>query len=114
MARITSTMPKISIQFIHSLKKITLRIAVTIGCSASIMLTTSEGANLVACISIPNGIIVPNKTTVETDATSVPVMCGGLTQNGWYRLNKTPAIAFPQPNTTSGEFSSAAFCGKTT
>ena len=58
------------------------KIDVVIGCMASMIETTSDGANRVASISRPNGKIVPNKTTVATDATRTPLTCGGLTQNG--------------------------------
>ena len=82
MAKITRIIPRISTQFKTRWKKITLKIEVTIGWRASMMLTTSDGAYLVASIKRPNGRIVPNRTTVLTEETRVVEICGGLTQNG--------------------------------
>ena len=82
MASSTRIIPVISTQFMKRWKKITLRIDVTIGCKASMMLTTSEGAKFDACSSKPNGKIVPKRMTVPTDSTSVVEICGGLTHMG--------------------------------
>ena len=67
----TRIIPIISTQFMKRWKKITLNTEVTIGCRASIMLTTSDGAKFVECSSKPNGRIVPNRITVPTDNTRV-------------------------------------------
>ena len=82
IAIITRAIPIISTQFKWRWKKITDRIEVVIGCIASMIDTTSDGANRVASINNPNGKIVPNKTTVATEATRTQLMCGGLIQNG--------------------------------
>ena len=85
-----------------------------IGCKASMILTTSDGARRLAYSNIPNGRIVPKKITVATDETNVGVSGGTPTQNGCKRLKKSPAIIVPQPKTTKGGLVALAFWGKTT
>ena len=58
--------------------------------------------------------MVPNAITVETEATKVVVNLGASTQKGCRQLKKIPAIMVPQPKTTIGGFSLAAFFGRTT
>lgn len=61
------------------------------------ILITSDGAKRELYSNKPNGMIVPNKMTVEIERTTPPVITGGSTHTGRYALNNTPAIKVPQP-----------------